>query len=581
MLNFPDNYFKDEVREGFLVSETMKRTWGSQLEIFDKVRNLCNKYDITYFAEVGTLLGAARHNGIIPWDDDIDIAMLRDDYNRFLAHCDEMDKDLCVRSIYSSDTFYNFHAVVTQRADILEWDFDRMEKYHGCPFICSVDVFPLDYYPSDAEAMQFYGELYCLAYKCVYDLVDIENEQFGGSLITIKDITDNYRCHELYENIQMLKKILVKRNMTCDLNEKEPLRNQLCLIVDNIAQSCREEDAAGVEYCPKLPLGIWKCRPKHCYKKTCELPFEMTTITVPEEYKEVLSNIFGEDYMMPVRGAAGHEYPFFRDEVNVLVGGDIGELYLYSEEKKKVVDSVNTLQEAFSETMIKIQEQNIAIAKSLLGQIQDFTFEIEKYVEKYIDEKSELTKYLDKYCRDIYKLYTELDSEEFLQDEKQITKYFDGFSESIKLIKRTVFKVMHREIPDKIAEFFSVDAKEKTETVIIGISATGLLNNSYREIDKLTKLINDYDKENTRIFVFASKGLLEFLKRSKLNIENDYIAFLEAIKQNDQLLLLEDPNTDEIDAVLSMADTYIGDKCRITCLCGDAGLSINCCEYND
>ena len=83
-MQFSKEYFEDEVREGFYVSGMMKRVWAAQLEVLEEVAKVCEKHKIRWFADCGTLLGAVRHNGYIPWDDDLDICMLRDDYIRFI-----------------------------------------------------------------------------------------------------------------------------------------------------------------------------------------------------------------------------------------------------------------------------------------------------------------------------------------------------------------------------------------------------------------------------------------------------------------------------------------------------------------
>ncbi len=79
-MNIPDGYFEEEIREGFRVTEMMKRSWAAQIHLLKILEEFFEKIDIRYTATWGTLLGAIRHNGFIPWDDDIDINIFRKDF---------------------------------------------------------------------------------------------------------------------------------------------------------------------------------------------------------------------------------------------------------------------------------------------------------------------------------------------------------------------------------------------------------------------------------------------------------------------------------------------------------------------
>ena len=80
----PADFLKQEIRNGFTVSEVMKRSWAAYLEILDDIRGICDKHSLKLFACYGTLLGAVREHGIIAWDDDVDVGLVGMDYVQFL-----------------------------------------------------------------------------------------------------------------------------------------------------------------------------------------------------------------------------------------------------------------------------------------------------------------------------------------------------------------------------------------------------------------------------------------------------------------------------------------------------------------
>ena len=84
-LELPPRFLDDEVRCGYKVTSRMKRIWAIELDLLYKFDTVCTKHDIQYVALWGTALGVVRHGGFIPWDDDVDVGMDRQNYNKLCA----------------------------------------------------------------------------------------------------------------------------------------------------------------------------------------------------------------------------------------------------------------------------------------------------------------------------------------------------------------------------------------------------------------------------------------------------------------------------------------------------------------
>ncbi len=80
----PETFFNEEVRCDYLVTKEIKELWAIQIDLLEELKRVCRKYNLEYYADSGTLIGAIRHKGYIPWDDDIDVVMKRRDYNTLI-----------------------------------------------------------------------------------------------------------------------------------------------------------------------------------------------------------------------------------------------------------------------------------------------------------------------------------------------------------------------------------------------------------------------------------------------------------------------------------------------------------------
>ena len=98
---------------GFLVSEKRKKIWNIELDLIRQFISICQHYGLHYIASGGTLLGAIRHNGFIPWDDDVDIMMPRNDYERFLNIAQSNLPKYCFVQSNKTEKYYaNGHAQI-------------------------------------------------------------------------------------------------------------------------------------------------------------------------------------------------------------------------------------------------------------------------------------------------------------------------------------------------------------------------------------------------------------------------------------------------------------------------------------
>ena len=117
-----------------------------QLEIMDYIDKICKKYDIKYCIFWGSLLGAIRHKGFIPWDDDIDIAMLPDDYKKFMEVMENENSDK-----YYLQNIYNTKYYIFPFSKVRKYHTTRIdEESNYLPFKkgINIDVFPLFKYPT-------------------------------------------------------------------------------------------------------------------------------------------------------------------------------------------------------------------------------------------------------------------------------------------------------------------------------------------------------------------------------------------------------------------------------------------------
>ena len=148
--------FHEESRGGYVVTVGMKKVWEVQMQLMRKLLEVCARHGLKVWIDGGSLLGAVREKGYIPWDDDIDMIMMRPDYDRLIEHAAEWLPEPYEMVCAENDDVYPLPFAKIQDADTTL--IERMHlKYLGGIYI---DVFPIDGVPEGAVTRKLHFARY-------------------------------------------------------------------------------------------------------------------------------------------------------------------------------------------------------------------------------------------------------------------------------------------------------------------------------------------------------------------------------------------------------------------------------------
>lgn len=324
MLEFQEGFFEQEVREGFYIDTTMKTVWAAELEVLQTVAEVCDKYGLVWYAGYGTLLGAVRHQGFVPWDDDMDILMKRDDYMKLLAVLPkELPEGFRVRSPFSEEGYSEYHANVINGSGVsIAPDF--LNRFHGCPFTVGLDIFPLDYLPRNEQERELQKSLFTLAGRGTQMIKDIQ-ELVKKAERSGEDQTEEFRLEmeackaELEGALSALEGYCnTSFDRTPILEERwEELLPPLWKLANQLAMMYREEESDYLVMYGDYITWEYKVLPKEWFDETVGLPFENFMVPAMKEYDGFLRKTYGE-YTIAVRKTGMHEYPFYKRQLEDL-----------------------------------------------------------------------------------------------------------------------------------------------------------------------------------------------------------------------------------------------------------------------
>ncbi len=258
----------DMIQDTKKEEETVKKIQKELLPLLYEIKRLCTKNNIPYFLCAGSALGAVRHKGFIPWDDDLDVGMLRSDYERFMEIADdELSEGFLLIAEERTPDYYVCHSKIFRNhtASVVRAN-SHLRIHHGF----YLDIFPFDVIPENAEQQdEFYWEQKNI--RSYYTSMKKRKQYTGRNPIKELIVNNKYYIRNLHSSKKICEKV---HNIMSRYNCEDPRY---------IADLC-------APYNKKLFYKYEDIFP------TVEMEFEGDTYPVPGNYNTYLKTMYG-DYM--------------------------------------------------------------------------------------------------------------------------------------------------------------------------------------------------------------------------------------------------------------------------------------------
>lgn len=247
----------------------------AELDILKQFIAVCEKLNMPYYLMGGTLLGAVRHKGFIPWDDDIDVSLSRPDYERFLKEAGPLLPEGYSLSTFMNNPEHNRYLtrIECDKVKVLETGFETAHMNSAW-----IDIFPLDGMPNNGLRRKLHG-FRLLALRAL-----MQFSQFD-KIVNVK--LKNRPWHE-----RVLVWFGAKTKFGRNLDTKQQLYR--------IDKALKKYDYDKSKYIVNF-MGAYKLKemfPKAYYGKGADYPFEGLTLNGPEHCDPILTQMYG-DYMSP------------------------------------------------------------------------------------------------------------------------------------------------------------------------------------------------------------------------------------------------------------------------------------------
>lgn len=248
----------------------LKKVQRVQLDIAKEFKHICDTNNLKYMAEAGTLLGAIRHNGFIPWDDDMDFSMPREDYNKFFIIAQGLNNDYKpVRWDITEGYPHPFGKFVKKNTVFRE---EKMEKSYGI----YIDIFPWDNLPDENIAKKIYKIKLMSLRAMMRAKCGCKTYRRNGKIIISK----------LIKNLPFIVlSIFISRDSIISSYEK-------------LASKYNEKQTDKIVLQDDTPIGNWSTS-LALFVDQGNAEFEDTFFSIPGEYDKYLSERYGNYNRLP------------------------------------------------------------------------------------------------------------------------------------------------------------------------------------------------------------------------------------------------------------------------------------------